>query len=100
MEIQKKFENWTKKLIWRRREAYQRLFFGDRGNDLIPDAEIVLADLKRFCNATKSSARLDNTGKVDSHAMAMCDGRREVWNRINSYLHLNEKVVQNLTEQE
>lgn len=92
-------ENWTKKLIWRRRDAYRRLFLDNRG-DPSPDGAIALADLKRFCCATKSSIRLDEQGRVDSHAMAVAEGRREVWNRINSYLHIDEKVVQNLTEQE
>lgn len=93
------FENWTKKLIWRRRDAYRRIFLDNRG-DPSPDGQIALADLARFCNARKSSIRLGKDERVDPYAMAVSEGRREVWNRINSYLHLDEKVVQNLTETE
>jgi hypothetical protein len=99
MALGKTFENWTKKLIWRRRDAYRRLFLDNRG-DLSPDAEIVLADMKRFCCATKATIRLDEQGKVDPYAMAIAEGRREVWNRMNSYLYIDEKVIQNLTETE
>lgn len=99
MSVKNQFENWTKKLIYRRREAYRRLFLSDRG-DITPDAEIVLADLKRFCNATKASIRLADNGMVDPYAMAVAEGRREVWNRLNSYLFVNEQVVHNLTETE
>lgn len=93
------FTNFTKTLIMRRRDAYRRLFLDTRGNP-IGDAEIVLADLRRFCNASKASIRLTDAGAVDPYAMAVAEGRREVWNRINSYLYLDEKTVQNLTEME
>ena len=99
MQITKRFENWTQKLIFRRREAYRRVFLDDRG-DLTPDAQIVLADLTRFCNARKSSIRLDKQDRVDPYAGITGEGRREVWNRINSYLYIDEKIIQNLTETE
>lgn len=97
MDFKKGFDNFIKKKLWRRKEAYQRVFLSDRG-DLMPDAEIVLADLKRFCNAVKPSSRLDGQNKIDPYALAIGEGRREVWDRINAYIHLNEKTVQNLTE--
>jgi len=99
MDAQKIYQNFTKKLIWRRRESYRRLFLDDRGN-LLPDAEIALADLKRFCNGAKSSIRLGSGGSVDPYAMAVAEGRREVWNRLNTYLYLDDKTVTNLTEVE
>lgn len=99
MNQAKTYANWVKNLIWRRRDSYRRVFLDDRG-DLSPDSKIVMADLKRFCNASKSSIRLDKDSKVDAYAMAVAEGRREVWNRINSYLFIDEKVIQTLNEME
>ena len=59
-----------------------------------------MADLARFCNARKSTIRLDSTGKVDPYAMGISEGRREVFLRINSYLFIDEKVIQTLNEME
>lgn len=99
MNAAKSFANWTKTIIWRRRDSYRRVFLDDRG-DLSPDSKIVMADLKRFCCASKATIRLDQQGKVDPYAMAVAEGRREVWNRVNSYLFIDEKVVQTLNEME
>lgn len=99
MDKAKAFANWTKNLIWRRRDAYRRVLLDDRG-DLTPDSQILMADLKRFCCAAKPTIRLDKDGKVDPYAMAVAEGRREVWNRINSYLFIDEKVIQTLNELE
>jgi hypothetical protein len=37
---------------------------------------------------------------VDPIASAKADGRREVWLRIMAHLHIDERVVFNLTEEE
>lgn len=99
MDAKAIYQNFTQKLVWRRRDSYRRLFLDDRGG-LLPDAEIALADLKRFCNGAKSSIRLGGDGNVDPYAMAVAEGRREVWNRINAYLYIDDKTVTNLTEME
>lgn len=99
MNPAKSFANWTKTLIWRRRDSYRRVFLDDRG-DLTPDSQIVMADLIRFCCAKKATIRLDQQGKVDPYAMAVAEGRREVFNRLNSYLFIDEKVIQTLNEME
>lgn len=64
-----------------------------------PSAEMVLADLKRFCRATSSTMVISPVSKsCDPIAMAMAEGRREVWMRIQAHLHLDEKTVFNLQE--
>lgn len=84
--------------ILRRRLAYRRLFFDASGN-INRDAEIVLADLRRFCRATGSTAVVSPVSKsVDPIAMAMAEGRREVWLRLMAHLHVEEKQVFNLVE--
>lgn len=84
--------------ILRRKVAYRRLFFDASGN-INRDAEIVLADLRRFCRATGSTAVVSPVSKsVDPIAMAMAEGRREVWLRLMAHLHVDERQVFKLVE--
>lgn len=86
--------------ILRRKLAYRRTFLNIDGK-LHNDADVVLTDLRRFCRATSSTATLSPISKsVDPLAMAMAEGRREVWLRIMAHLHLDERTVFNLTEPE
>ena len=63
-------------------------------------AEIVLADLKRFCRAETSTAVVSPVSKaIDPLAMAMAEGRREVWNRIQQYLHMADREITQLKEE-
>lgn len=83
--------------IRKRRYAYRRLFLGDNG--LNADGQIVLADLAKFCRANASTAVVSPVSRsVDPIASAMAEGRREVWLRIMGHLHLEERVVLNLNE--
>jgi hypothetical protein len=56
------------------------------------DVEIVLADLRDFGFAQKS------TFHVDPQEAARRQGRREMWLRISQHLNLNEERVQQLVE--
>lgn len=81
----------------RRRYAYRRLFLGDNG--LNADGQTVLADLAKFCRANNSTAIVSPVSRsVDPIAMAMAEGRREVWLRLMAHLHIDERVVFNLDE--
>lgn len=82
----------------RRRLAYRRCFMDAEGR-IHPSAEIVLADLKRFCRAAGSTAVVSPVSKaVDPIAMAMAEGRREVWLRLTAHLYLDERTTYNLQE--
>ena len=82
-----------------KRQAYRRLFLREDGV-LNPDADIVMTDLRKFCRATGSTAMVSpQSGTIDPIAMAMAEGRREVFNRINEYLHLKESTIHNLREE-
>lgn len=84
--------------VLRRKLAYRRTFMDAEGR-LHPDAEVVLADLRRFCRATGSTMVLSPVSKtIDPLAMAMAEGRREVWMRLMAHLHVDEKQVFNLVE--
>lgn len=84
--------------IINRKQSYRRVFM-DASGLVGPDAEIVLADLRRFCRATSSTVMVSPVSKsIDPIAMAMAEGRREVWMRIMGYLHIDEKQIFNLEE--
>ncbi len=85
--------------ILKRRYAYRRLFLGEDG--LSGDGQIVLADLAKFCRATQSTAVVSPISRsVDPIATAMAEGRREVWLRITAHLHIDERVIFNLNEED
>jgi hypothetical protein len=87
---------WSK--IFRRRNAYRMLFLDGDGHPN-PVAETVLADLKRFCKAQTSTVYVSPVSRtIDPIAMAMAEGRREVWNRIQSYLQISDKEIAQLQE--
>lgn len=76
-----------------RRRAYYRATFGT------PQGAQVLADLKRFCRATSSSVIVSPvSGVIDTHAMAVNEGRREVWLRIATHLHIDDAHLLNMKE--
>ncbi len=84
--------------ILRKKLAYRRTFLDDQGN-IGPEAKHVLNDLRKFCRATGSTVVISPvTKQVDPLAMAMAEGRREVWNRIMAHLYVNEKQVFELHE--
>jgi hypothetical protein len=85
--------------IRKRRYSYRRMFLGESG--LSPDGQVILTDLAKFCRANSSTAVVNPVSRsVDPIASAMAEGRREVWLRIMAHLHIDEKVVFNLTENE
>jgi len=87
------------KRIFRKRQSYRRVFLADTG-ELNQDALVIMADLAKFCRARGSTAMVSPvTGSIDPIAMAMAEGRREVFNRINEYLHINDQILQNLREE-
>lgn len=84
--------------ILNRKAAYRRTFLDADGN-INRNAEIVLADLRKFCRATSTTVMVSPISKsIDPVAMAMAEGRREVWLRIMAHLHIDEKQVFNLEE--
>lgn len=90
--------SWLNRLF-HKRVSYRRLFLREDGT-LNPDAQVVMTDLRKFCRADGSTAMVSpQTGSIDPIAMAIAEGRREVFNRINSYLHLSDSTIHNLREE-
>ena len=85
--------------MFKRRQNYRRLFLNGDGH-VNPSAEIVLADLKRFCRVETSTVVVSPVTKtIDPMAMAMAEGRREVWNRIQQYLQMADRDIAHLKEE-
>ena len=85
--------------ILRRKQAYRRIFLDADGN-LSRDGEAVLVDLRRFCRATASTAVVSPISKtIDPIAMALAEGRREVFNRLVAHLYVEERAIFNLTDE-
>jgi DNA-binding transcriptional regulator/RsmH inhibitor MraZ len=82
--------------------AYKRMFFGEAQPITLDnyDTVMVLNDLRKFCGADSSSIRIGSTGNIDPLAMAVAEGRREVWLRIQAQLHLSEQDLERLKEQQ
>lgn len=83
----------------RKQVAARRLFLDGRGQ-LNPDARVLAADLKKFCKVDGPQIAYDGEGKVDPVATACMAARREVWNRLQAWLHLDVNTVVNLRENE
>jgi hypothetical protein len=82
----------------RRKSAYRRVFLHQDGG-MTRDQELVLADLRRFCKANSSTIMVSPVSRtVDPIAMAMAEGRREVWLRLSGMLHIDEKTMFNLQD--
>jgi hypothetical protein len=79
-------------ILHRRRLAYIRTFCGDSGKPL-PEAERVLADLKRFCGINRGGIVVSPvTRNVDPYASIYRAGMRDVYLRIAKFLELTEET--------
>lgn len=75
-----------------RRLAYVRTFCGD-GAKPHPEAEKVLADLRRFCGIDRGGIVVSPVSRmVDPHATAYRAGQRDVYLRIIKFLGLSEAI--------
>jgi hypothetical protein len=75
--------------IWRAR-SYRVVFQPEGVIDR--DREIVLADLREFCCANRT------TFSADPYQAARLQGRREAWLRIVQHLNLDEAAIIKLVE--
>ena len=89
-----RLESWL-----RRRGAYRSTFL--RSDDGKPDmaGQLVLADLARFCCQNRTTIRVSPTTRtIDPMAMAVREGRREVFMRIAKFIHLSDAEVTRLLQ--
>lgn len=72
---------------WNLRAAFRALFARK------PDTKagfLALEDLAEFCRADRSCVQFGKDGRVDTHATAVAEGRREVYLRILQTLNLTD----------
>lgn len=85
------------KNIMKRRTAWREIFKQDDGG-LNQASVIALAHLQRFCYANRTTAKISpKTGQFDPIAMAMAEGRREVFLFIQENLKLDDSDLQRIT---
>lgn len=83
-----------------RRNAWRDVFRSEDG-ELKKSGVEVLADLQRFCHDTRPTIKISKTtGMVDPYAMAIAEGRREVFLRIKEHLKLDDRDLQRLIKQQ
>jgi hypothetical protein len=70
-----------------------RKVFGSENGELNEASKIALADLRYFCNGTKSNFN------TDALEMARMEGRREVFMRIMNYLNCDFSKIYELDEE-
>lgn len=75
--------------------AYQQVF---GGGSLAQ--QIVMGDLAVFCGEQQSSVRVNGQKVVDPYAMAVAEGRREVWLRIRAMLEIDSSAVWQMAQRE
>lgn len=83
--------------LLRRKGAYQRLFPVEKGQ-LVGDARVVMADLVAFCKPTDVPLARDETGATDALQTGIRMGRAEVFNRIRAMIHVDDRHLFNLKE--
>jgi len=83
--------------FWNLRRAYREVFH--KGSTRPDDVRQVLNDLREFCRADVSCVVVAKDGRIDTHATAVAEGRREVFLRITQTLNLSDETLQRMKEQ-
>lgn len=84
--------------FWNKRHAFRNVFW--KGSRKDEDLGALLADLRQFCRADESCVVVAKDGRVDTHATAIAEGRREVYLRIIQTLNLTDSQLEKLKEHE
>jgi hypothetical protein len=79
--------------LWNLRESCRALF-GGRATP--KQAKPILDELREFCRADVSCVVIGRDGRVDTHATAVAEGRREVYLKITQILNLTDEQINKL----
>lgn len=83
-----------------KRQSYRECFQEPDGQTLSRSGELVMKDLARFCGPYKSNMPTNGHGAVDTHAMAVAEGRRQVYLRILAQLSVSEANILKANEEQ
>ena len=79
---------------WNLRESARAVFLR---RDTTPKvARPILDELREFCRADVSCVVVAKDGRVDTHATAVAEGRREVFLKIQQLLNLTDEQLHKL----
>lgn len=80
-------------MFLRRKLAYRQVF-GDPASEPTIAQAAVMADLQKYCNVNKSTAMVSMSNhSVDPISMAMLEGRRQVYMRIQQYVNMRDEYI-------
>ncbi len=82
-----------------KKHSYRDCFQEPDGQTLTKHGAAVMKDLARFCGMYKSNMPSGPAG-VDTHAMAVAEGRRQVYLRIAAQLNVKEADILSAMEEE
>lgn len=83
----------------RKRDLVKQLLLDNKDN-FNPGARVLMAELSRFCFVRKSAIKVSKiTGSIDPIAMAVAEGRREVFMRIIDILGFSDEQALKMLEQ-
>lgn len=77
--------------FWNLRESARAVF--ERRKATPRQAKPILDELREFCRADTSCIVIGRDGRVDTHATAVAEGRREVWLKITQILNLTDEQI-------
>lgn len=81
-----------------RAAAAKKCFLDDHGRPTRA-GEIVLAHLRRFCRANRPTVAFSSIRTIDPLAMAVAEGRREVWLRLREMIDFSDEQIAKLREE-
>ena len=92
----------TERLRWllKRKHSYRACFQEPSGDTLSNSGAIVIRDLARFCRVYQGNAPRSVAGTIDPIAMAMAEGRRQVFLRIQAQLNVSEADILKANEED
>lgn len=79
--------------LLKRKHSYRECFQEADGQTVTQSGAYVIRDLARFCGAYKGNAPMSVGKTIDPLAMAMAEGRRQVYLRILSQLSVSEQEI-------
>lgn len=92
----------SERLRWllKRKYSYRDCFQEPDGATLSNAGAIVIRDLARFCRVYQGNAPRGVSGAIDPIAMAMAEGRRQVFLRIQAQLNVSEADILKANEED
>lgn len=77
--------------LWNLRESARAVFVTRKATPRM--SRPILDELREFCMADQSCVVVAKDGRIDTHATAVAEGRREVWLKITQILNLTDEQL-------